>query len=131
MAINHILSARTSPTFTVIEIKVSGPEHWSQVYYGRLEGHDEVLCLEVFDERNFPTPAKNDVGPVGCREWERLAYLNLSEDLVRREETVYDRLQESQGYGFHLVCLPRVPTANGLPLFRSLLHLMGGSLMEC
>lgn len=110
-SVHNILSTQTSPTFTVLEIKSGGPEHWSQVFYGHIEGCEEVLCLKVFDERYFNIFSEDDIGfGGGPSPNRRLLYLNPSEDLVRREETVYHRLQDYQGtllphcYGFHLVC---------------------------
>lgn len=107
--IKHILNTQESPTFTVLEMKAGGPEHWSQVFYGRVEGSDEVLCLKVFDERYFNIPLEHEAGFDDFDSMDRLVFLNVSEDLIRREETVYHRLERYQGallpqcYGFHLV----------------------------
>ncbi|KAJ3538426.1 hypothetical protein NM688_g6522 [Phlebia brevispora] len=75
-------------------------------------GCDEVVCIKLFDERYFPIPDEDDVECVMGPPYARLCSLNYSEDLARREESIYDRLSFFQGallphcYGFHLFTLP-------------------------
>lgn len=77
----------------------------SQIISGRVDGCEEILCLKLYDERYFDIPELNS------RDYPPLKY-NLSmfsEDMVRREESIYDSLSEYQGtllpycYGFHMV----------------------------
>lgn len=111
-ALDTLLKDNPDLTFTVTKVIRSGPNHWSQVFFGHVDNDSErVLCLKIFDERFFHMPLEP--------EWEdtftepvnkRLETFNAAVELVQREEGVYDRVRYLQGsliphcYGFHEVC---------------------------
>ncbi len=107
--IDDILLKSDSVQFKIAENKRVGPNQFSQVFFGRLVGCDELLCFKVYDERHFDIPEDNTTDYHFTRAEYRLTSVNNSEDLVRREEAAYDRLSHLQGtliphsYGFHLV----------------------------
>lgn len=77
---------------------------------GRLAGRQEARCLKLFDERFFPhfgfDEFDEDIFPTY-----RLNNLSFADDMMRREEGVYEDLKYLQGalmphcYGFHIVSL--------------------------
>jgi hypothetical protein len=81
------------------------------VFLGHLEGSSHQICLKLFDERLFPMPEHPDYGDDSAESpEERLLDLNFVDDMMCREEAVYnDRLRHLQGsmiphcYGFHMV----------------------------
>ena len=110
-ALDRILSAADTSSFIITEVKIAGPDHFSQVFFGRVVGCEELLCVKLFDERYFPIPRVHDPACTSGDPSTRMTCLNYSEDLARREESVYHRLHDFQGcllpfsYGFHVVCL--------------------------
>ena len=106
--LDEILGSPQVVTLTITKPVRTGPRHYSQVVYGRIEGCDEIFCIKLFDERFFSIPWADDPECVMGRPETRLLALSFSEDLARREESVYDRLHELQGsllphcYGFHM-----------------------------
>ncbi|TFK47637.1 hypothetical protein OE88DRAFT_1811078 [Heliocybe sulcata] len=96
--------------FEVTHVVQAGWGKYSQVFFGRLSGTTQQLCLKVYDERLFHVDKETNF--FDKRPELRLQYLNYAVDLVRREEAVYDCLQDMQGsliphcYGFHQVTLP-------------------------
>lgn len=110
--IDNLLTDNNTLSFTVTKVVRVGMQEWSQVVFGRLEGHDKDLCFKILDERQFPFPDYHENqfwGASGEPEYYRLPSLVFSEDLLNREAAVYPRLSELQGtllphcYGFHLV----------------------------
>lgn len=126
-----IIKENVELPFNITRAIRAGPEMFSQVFFGTLDGCE--LCLKLFDERFFPTPRLNefhvredmygnedinedyvegsDEDP-GDDPAFRLWSLNFADDMMRREEGVYlDRLEYLQGsliphcYGFHYVCV--------------------------
>lgn len=111
-ALDTLLVTNSDLTFEVTKVIRSGPNHWSQVFLGRVANSERVVCLKVFDERFFHMP---DTPNYGDDYWvptrSRLLTFNSAVELVQREESVYDRVQYFQGfliphcYGFHEVYL--------------------------
>ncbi|EPQ50408.1 hypothetical protein GLOTRDRAFT_141509 [Gloeophyllum trabeum ATCC 11539] len=104
--------------FKIEEVRSAGSGQFSQVFFGRLCGKGPMLCLKLFDERYFPFPGdpRDKDGPKVKFETthasELLMNLHFAVDMIRREESVYDRLKDFQGsfiphcYGFHTFTLP-------------------------
>lgn len=117
--IDDLLRKSDTVQFTIAENKRVGPNQFSQVFFGRLAGCDELLCFKVYDERHFDIPEANTKDYRFTRAESRLTSVNNSEDLVRREEAAYDRLSYLQGtliphsYGFHLVSMTAVTIIDG------------------
>lgn len=111
-ALDTLLVTNSDLTFEVTKVIRSGPNHWSQVFLGRVANSERVVCLKVFDERFFHMP---DTPNYGDDYWvptrSRLLTFNSAVELVQREESVYDRVRYFQGsliphcYGFHEVYL--------------------------
>ena len=102
-------------SFEVIDVKCAGPDYFSQVLFGKLEGMDTAICVKLFDECLFPSRQQPEYGE-GIESELQLLNLNFADDMMHCEEGVYcDRLQYLQGsmiphcYGFHMVCLPCCP----------------------
>ena len=102
-------------SFEIMDVKRSGSNYFSQVFFGKLEGTDTAICVKLFDERLFPCSQQPEYGE-GVESELQLLNLNFADDMMRREEGVYcDRLQYLQGsmiphcYGFHVVRLPCCP----------------------
>lgn len=95
-------------SFEVTDTVRVGYGQFSQVFYGIMskEGRQSSsICLKLYDERFFSPPEwRPDLDP--CRP---LYAWNTAEDMARREEAAYDRLEYLQGsllphsYGFHYV----------------------------
>lgn len=109
--LDNVLGSCEEVSLTIVEVKRAAPGQFSQVFFGRVEGCDEVVCVKLFDERYFPIPEVDDFESISGPPQTRLGSLNYSGDLAMREEAVYDRLKDLQGgllpfcYGFHLVCI--------------------------
>lgn len=105
--IDSILARMPCPTFEITKVVRSGPNHWSQVFFGRLRGSSQLICLKLFDDRFFHRPSLNGYGRSPPEH--RLLTFNRATDMMRREESIYDRLAHLQGtlvphcYGFHEV----------------------------
>lgn len=115
--LDDLLRVSGELSLTITEMKRSGRKCFSQVVFGRVTGCDETFCIKLYDERYFPIP--DDYFDEETFQFDpptRLACLNYSDDLARREEAVYDRLKDLQGwllpycYGFHVVCLTVSPS---------------------
>ncbi|KAJ3543546.1 hypothetical protein NM688_g5841 [Phlebia brevispora] len=110
--LDEIISSSDSTTVVITRAVRTGPKHFSQVFFGRISGCNEIVCVKLFDERYFPIPDMYDDECIVGSPESRLCALNFSEDLARREESIYDRLAHLQGvllphcYGFHLFTLP-------------------------
>ncbi|EMD39312.1 hypothetical protein CERSUDRAFT_122712 [Gelatoporia subvermispora B] len=99
-------------SFVVTNIRRSGNNSFSQVFYGTLDGSTEPLCLKLYDERFFPVGREAD----SCESpWDslNLAYgLEPAIEIAQKEEAVYNRLGNLQGsliphyYGIYLFQLP-------------------------
>ncbi|KZW02416.1 hypothetical protein EXIGLDRAFT_829303 [Exidia glandulosa HHB12029] len=128
--VDECLSSNDTLSFEITGIKQCGSDLYSQVVIGRIGRGDQKLphelCLKLYDERFFPVPTL-DHWDAGTRPWQRLVQLNFADQLLRREEAVYDRLGERQGtllphcYGFHEFTLP-----NGVRVLGALLELISG-----
>lgn len=96
-------------SFKVTHVFQTGWKTFSQVCtsfasdaFSRQSGE---LCLKLYDERLFPHPDyRSDLDPLRpLKDW------NIAEDMAKREEAAYDRLQSLQGtrvphsYGFYYV----------------------------
>ncbi|EPQ50410.1 hypothetical protein GLOTRDRAFT_133963 [Gloeophyllum trabeum ATCC 11539] len=103
--------------FEIVEAKRTGPRKYSQIFFGKICGRGPLLCLKLFDERYVPYPEDPKDPHAPIVKWylpasERLLNLNFAADMIRREESVYDRLKHFQGsliphcYGFHVFILP-------------------------
>ncbi len=107
--LDDLLRSCEEVSLTIVEVKRAAPDQFSQVFFGRAEGCDEVVCIKLFDERHFPIPEVDDFESICGPPQTRLGSLNFSDELAMREEAVYDRLVDLQGwllpycYGFHLV----------------------------
>lgn len=105
--VDNILANERCPTFEITSVVRSGPDHWSQVFFGRVQGSSQLVCIKLFDDRLFHLPDLDgyDESPPE----DRLVTFNRATDMMRREESVYDRLLHLQGslvphcYGFHEV----------------------------
>lgn len=81
--------------FTIDQVIRQGT-YYGQVVLGRFKDTPDIVCVKLFDERMFPI----EIDP---------NKFTTAEDMVRREESVYHRLQHLQGsfiphsYGMHLV----------------------------
>ena len=60
--LDSLLTTRDKLTITVLEVKRQGPEQFSQVFFGRLDGCEEIFCIKLYDERLFPIPDIDDMG---------------------------------------------------------------------
>ncbi|EPQ50414.1 hypothetical protein GLOTRDRAFT_133968 [Gloeophyllum trabeum ATCC 11539] len=104
--------------FEIEEVRSAGSRQFSQIFFGRLCGRGPLLCLKLFDERYFPFPDDPDDDEAPTVDFENthasqlLMNLHFAVDMIRREESVYDRLRDFQGsfiphcYGFHTFTLP-------------------------
>ncbi|KII95536.1 hypothetical protein PLICRDRAFT_96971 [Plicaturopsis crispa FD-325 SS-3] len=108
--LDDILATEPTPTFEITSVVRSGPNHWSQVFFGRVRGSSQLVCLKLFDDRLFHLPDLDDYDE--CPPERRLQTFNRATDMMRREESVYDRLTHLQGslvphcYSFHEFVLP-------------------------
>lgn len=108
--LDNLLRSSKELSMTVVEKKRSGPKSFSQVFFAHVAGCNETVCIKLFDERYFPIP-DDYIDPEAFEFYPptRLASLNYSDDLARREEGVYNRSADLQGwllpycYGFHVV----------------------------
>ncbi|KAJ3543548.1 hypothetical protein NM688_g5842 [Phlebia brevispora] len=100
------------PRNAALDVAISSSDSVWLTITQAIVGCDEVVCLKLFDERYFPILEIYDDECIFGRPETRLCSLNFSEDLARREESVYDRLMYLQGillphcYEFHLFTLP-------------------------
>ncbi|KAJ3544782.1 hypothetical protein NM688_g5703 [Phlebia brevispora] len=94
--LDKILTSLEAITVTITQPVRTGAEHFSQVFFGQVSGCDEVVCIELYDVRYFPIPDEDDIECVMGPPHIRLGGLNYSEDLGRREESVYDSLSDLQ-----------------------------------
>jgi hypothetical protein len=109
--IDLLLETSTNTKFTITHVIRTSRNAFSQVFLGHLEGSSRQICLKIFDERLFPMPEHPDYNHDSPQPpEERLLDLNFADDMMRREEAVYnDRLRHLQGsmiphcYGFHMV----------------------------
>jgi hypothetical protein len=137
----------------IVEIKHAKRTSFSQIFLVRVEGCSETLCLKLYDERFFDIgEIEDDDEGFGISDRfgqsfrgpgppsEQLEYLNFAEDLVKREQAVYSRLDYLQGmliphcYGFHLVCLVSLSVCSIRHLLNgvySLNYLTVGNVMGC
>ncbi|EPQ51835.1 hypothetical protein GLOTRDRAFT_132646 [Gloeophyllum trabeum ATCC 11539] len=88
--------------FDVAEARKIGPRRFSQILFGRICGKGPLLCLKLFDERHFPYPDDSDNPDAPKVDWgappsQRLLDLHFAVDMVRREESAFDRLKDFQG----------------------------------
>ena len=96
-------------SFEVIDVKCAGPDYFSQVFFGKLEGMDTAICVKLFNKCLFPSRQQPKYGK-GIELELQLLNLNFADDMMHCEEGVYcDHLQYLQGsmiphcYGFHVV----------------------------
>jgi hypothetical protein len=111
--IDTLLAASINTRFTITQVIRTSLNAFSQLFIGHLEGSSRQICLKLFDERLFPMPHHPVyVGDTPFRQppERRLLDLNFADDMMCREEAVYnDRLRHLQGsmiphcYGFHKV----------------------------
>jgi hypothetical protein len=111
--IDTLLDASINTRFTITQVIRTSRNAFSQLFIGHLEGSSRQICLKLFDERLFPMPHHPVyVGDTPFRQppERRLLDLNFADDMMCREEAVYnDRLRHLQGsmiphcYGFHKV----------------------------
>jgi hypothetical protein len=124
--IDTLLDANSTTKFMITQVIRTSHNGFSQVFLGHLGGSSRQICLKLFDERLFPMPQhpvyREDTVFRQSPE-RRLLDLNFADDMMRREEAVYnDRLRHLQGsmiphcYGFHMVgidaVIKRCPRAN-------------------
>ncbi|KII91224.1 hypothetical protein PLICRDRAFT_37942 [Plicaturopsis crispa FD-325 SS-3] len=91
--------------FEITKAVRTGPDHWSQIFFGRVSGCDEEICLKLFDDRLFlfPDTTTYSISPPE----RRLLSFHRPSDMMRHEEHCYDRLSHLQGslvphcYGFY------------------------------
>jgi hypothetical protein len=109
--IDILLKTNANTKFMITQVIRSSRNAFSQVFLGHLEGSPHQICLKLFDERLFPMPEHPDYDDDSLESPEtRLLDLNFADDMMCREEAVYnDRLRHLQGsmiphcYGFHMV----------------------------
>jgi hypothetical protein len=106
--VDTLLETNAHTKFTITQIIRISRNAFSQVFLGHLAGSSRQICLKLFDERLFPMPEYPDYND--DHPDKRLLDLNFADDMMRREEAVYnDRLRHLQGsmiphcYGFHKV----------------------------
>lgn len=106
--IDTLLNSNAILSFTITHVARAKANAWSQVVFGRLVDHGRPVCLKIFDERLFPCPlVESHIEAIP--PWWRFTDAVVSEDLVRQEVAIYDRVKELQGtilphfYGVHLV----------------------------
>jgi len=112
--VDVLLDTNVSTKFMITHIIRTTRNGFSQVFLGHLEGSFHQICLKLFDERLFPMPEHPDYHHDSSESpEERLLDLNFADDMMCREEAVYnDRLHHLQGsmiphcYGFHMFVLP-------------------------
>jgi len=97
-------------SFTITKLAHTGADKYSQVYFGQLDGVNQEVVLKLLDDRCIP-PGSEDAFEFLKYSGSLLTGLIVAEDMLRREEAVYeDRLKYLQGtmiphcYGFHYVC---------------------------
>lgn len=95
-SLDSLLAQNTDLSFKFTRVIRSGPNHWSQAFFGRVPQSDRVVCLKVFDERFFLVP-EPDYKDSLWYPYERLRTFNAAVELVQREEGVYDRVRYLQG----------------------------------
>nr|GAT45924.1 predicted protein [Mycena chlorophos] len=123
-------------TFEVTEVVRHRVDAFSQVFFGRLGTANgdwsPPVCLKLFLDVMFPVDADENLSSYDktTPPWRRLATLHYPEDLVRREEAAYNRLQDYQGgmiphcYGFHRFAIEGQFTAYG-----ALLEIIPGPML--
>ncbi|EMD33113.1 hypothetical protein CERSUDRAFT_57406 [Gelatoporia subvermispora B] len=118
---SHCDSAITDGfSFTVTNIRRSGDNSFSQVFYGTLNGIEAKLCLKLYDERLFPLgrEANSYESPWGSIN--SADGLEPAIEVAQKEEAAYHRLRSLQGcllphyYGIYLFQLPDGGRAWGL-----------------
>ncbi|EMD33118.1 hypothetical protein CERSUDRAFT_126288 [Gelatoporia subvermispora B] len=108
----HASETGNKLAFVVPEVKRSGDDAYSQVFFGTLQGSTTRLCLKLYDERRFP-PTEDDDDPdyIGDPSL-KLLDLEYAVEVARKEEAAYDRMSDLQGsliphyYGIYLFQLP-------------------------
>ncbi|KAJ7057994.1 hypothetical protein C8F01DRAFT_991222 [Mycena amicta] len=131
-AADDILASDGLLNFRVTQVVRHKPNTFFQVFFGVICAPDgsvsPPVCLKLFLDVMFPVDARRlldefeDEPAPWC-----LQTLHYAEDLVRREEAAYDRLQEHQGtliphcYGFH-----RFTLDGSLSAFGALLEIIPG-----
>ncbi|KAF7297273.1 hypothetical protein MIND_00960500 [Mycena indigotica] len=112
ITIDQLFDSQQGLTFQVTDIIRHKPNTFSQVFFGVLCSSDGTvspkICLKLFVGAMFPVDEDDLLDDfVTTQPPFRLGSLNYPEDLVRREEAAYKRLQKHQGtliphcYGFH------------------------------
>ncbi|EMD33088.1 hypothetical protein CERSUDRAFT_87415 [Gelatoporia subvermispora B] len=107
-------------SFTVTDVRRSGDNSFSQVFYGTLNESEAKLCLKLYDERFFPLDreANSHESPWGSIN--SADGLESVIEVAQKEEAAYDRLCNSQGsliphyYRIYLFQLPDGARAWGL-----------------
>jgi len=97
--------------FTVTALVHVGVDKFSQVFFGNFEALPQYeIALKLIDERLIPLPEKTAFDEITSGKEQRLLGVETAEDMLRREEGVYeDKLKYLQGtmiphcYGFHTV----------------------------
>ena len=136
--IDILLDTNPYTNFTITETIRTSRNAFSQVFLGHLDGSSRQICLKLFDERLFPMPEHPDYGDDSAESpEERLLDLNFADDMMCREEAVYnDRLRHLQGsmiphcYGFHMVRINIVIILRSLTCHFSLLYQTNGKSMD-
>ena len=75
-------------SFEIMDVKRSGSNYFSQVFFGKLEGTNKTICVKLFDERLFPSICRPAFGK-GIRPEMQLLDINYMDDMMHREEGVY------------------------------------------
>lgn len=106
----HQTDSSQSLTFEITRVIRSGPDHWSQVFVGRLSdtSSESLICLKLFDDRHFHLPIPPSFH-ANSRPEMQLLTLHTASDMILNEESIYHRCSHFQGlllphcYGFHEV----------------------------
>lgn len=113
------IGLRQRISITIQSTVRSGPERYSRVYFGQVDGFEESFCIKLFDERCFGIPKDAKPSGLGFADIYEpgLDGLQKSEDLAIREKSVYGRLSCLQGtllphcYGLFQVCPKSHPSS--------------------
>ncbi|KAF7297274.1 hypothetical protein MIND_00960600 [Mycena indigotica] len=125
--IDQLLASQHALEFEVTEVIRHKPNTFSQVFFGVLRSSDgnvsPKICLKLFVDAMFPVDEDGLLNEfVTTQPPFRLGSLHYPEDLVRREEAAYERLQKHQGtlipycYGFHRFAMQDSLNAYGVLL---------------
>ena len=106
-------NANQKVPFTVTSLVHVGVDKISQVFFGKFEAMPQYeIALKLIDERLIPLPEKTAFDETTNGKEHRLLGVETAEDMLRREEGVYeDKLKYLQGtmiphcYGFHTVSI--------------------------